>query len=319
MIRYSVFLVLTIALISVAVYALPPEVFTVLQVKGAIMVSHDRSGTWTTPSPGEKLRFLDLIRVGRNSYLSLLHINTGKTIELKTEGRFSAKELSIQLESTPAKGTEKFAAYVFSELKNAKGGDPIESYRQKHMQTTGSVERAAGDYLIKVFMPRTMNVIDSSLQFSWYRYKDSPKYTLKITNAMGKTIHSQDVQDTVAQINVATLGLTSGTGYFWSVGVSLRESSDEYCLFILDESTKKGIIDTINIIRKEFGEESALGSLYCAAYFEQHKLYSRALEFYRKAIILAVDVPEYHKAYALFLTRIGLVQEAKQLAGGKKW
>jgi hypothetical protein len=287
--------------------------FKVMASKGKPTVQKSSSGSWSNIKLGTKIHLNDKIKLSGNSYISLVH-KSGSTLELKKAGIYSVKKLSGQIGSNETNVSKRFADYLLDEI----GGSDDLLARGDHrsnMEFTGSVERGIetqpfiNKKAIQLNSPRKVNFLSSVLTFRWHDYENTQEYEFILSDRFDKPVYTKDVQNTYITIDAHELGLERDTYYFWTVKPKGKEKnkSNDACFLILSEEKTGTIKDTVDMIKKEVGDQnSASAKIILAAFYEQNYIIDEALKSYREAIALAPDVEIYNKLYKRFLNRINV-------------
>lgn len=278
--------------------------FVVLTVKGSVTLERNRKSTKI--KAGEKIYDNDNVKIGKKSYLDLVY-KDGKTIEVKSVGVYSTTKLIKIVNSSRSTTTKKFANFVLAEF--AKSVDDI-----NNMKVTGSVERLikpAIDYA----SPFNTNILDQVVTFKWYSIP-SKSYVFTITNSSGEVIYSQNISDTLINLNLQQKKLSQGNNYKWFVLDAKRPKAitDTCRFFWLSKKASKSIKDTINILMRDWKNyDKSIKQALLASFYYNHKLYIDMLQAYERAIKLSPDNLTYKKLYILGLEKVGLKRTAEEL------
>ncbi|GMV52500.1 MAG: hypothetical protein IAE64_00890 [Flavobacteriales bacterium] len=293
---------------------------------------------------GSRLKTSGSITVPKQGYVSLAHTN-GKVIELAKPGSYNLADLNKAALKKTGSVTNKFVAYVMDELTEV--SEPV-SFKEAHrskMQTTGSVERAAGDdvnavdsilsivgapgeltalaavqdreissgSLLCVIMPRNTRLITDTLQMWWHRAPSCGSYRVVVSDTKDRTIIDRVVTDTASRLSVTQAGFVPGAVYYWHVEDSANPGfrSDEYALYLAPKDEADQITAAIEDVRNECGsDQSAISEVVQASVFESMGLVYNAYIAFERATVLAPGVQNYKRLFAEFLCRQGLNSEA---------
>jgi hypothetical protein len=334
----NVMLVLTtIIVMSFTVHA--QAKFKVLAVRGGVTV-----GKSAPAKLGQQVKIGDNIVVPKNGYISLAHMN-GRTVELKKSGTYAVTDLDKAASKKSKSSTDKFAAYVLTELTEVNEPVTFGDTRRSNMRTTGSVERAMGDdvsawdsllnivgapgelqalavvqssavakgEVFSVIMPRHTRLLADTVRFEWHRTPKVTTFKVVVTDREDKAVHSVTVSDTFYTATTAAMNLKEGQLYYWHVENSADASyrTDEYALYRLTGEERVSSEQLIADVRSEYdSDEAAIGQLILGAAFEDMGLYYDAQRAYKSAVEMAPDIQNYKRMYADFLRRQGLNMEA---------
>lgn len=292
--------------------------FKVLATKGAVTYKTPSSTLWKKAFVGSKLHKGSQIKVASGAYLGLVYSN-GKSVVIKTPGTYSVDKLAVGA-SKKTSSMQKFASYAYNEVTKVNKPTDIKSYHQKHMKLTGNVERASFNVLdppLFVFIEKETHVLDQkNVTFTWFKYKKYDEYLFTLTDEIGKPIFEKTVKDTTFTADLTSYNLKPHKCYNWIVSPTKLESkeSEEMCIQVYNEEKSKHLNSQLT----EFEEEkNALDYTILASFYEEHKLYYEANQAYKKAIKMEPEIEDYKKLYALFLTRMGMIDAAGSVWKGE--
>ncbi len=312
--------------------------FKVLAVRGKVMVGSK------AVTLGQQLKTSDKVVVPSSGYVSLAHVN-GRTMELRKAGTFSVADLDKAASKKTGSATDKFAAYVLSELTEVKEPVSFTDDRRSQMKTTGAVDRAAGNdvqvwdsvlaivggpgelqalavvqtsavqsgSLFSVIMPRHTRLIGDTVAFVWHQSPKANSYKVVIVDARDQVVFFETIADTMLIRDLATLKLMPGSVYYWHVESASDASyrTDEYALYPLAGDERSSTESVISQIAGDLDpEQEAIGQLILASAFEEMGLTYDAHRAYSNAMNMAPDVQNYKRLFAEFLRRQGLNIEA---------
>jgi hypothetical protein len=325
------------------------EAFKVLAKKGTVTVnSGGKSSEWQNLSTGLFLYSADKIKLDGNSYISMVHPANGRAIELKKPGTYTVSELVKQATAKINGVAGRYASYVGNELSKVK--EPVNpgDKHQSNMENTGSVERAFGDQVttqdvtetavgsalgmlnipgadyaktvktavetvrMKIPLPKNSYIIDSLVTFSWHPANSAEQYVVTLTDEDGRTLFEIVAKDTFLTVDLSPYTLEKERCYNWRVTAEVfpPAASGDNCIMLLPATSFKNIRDTAFMISKEFLEETPLKAMTLGHFYEGNSLFLNALVEFRKASTMEPEVEEYRLAYARFLERVGLDDEA---------
>jgi hypothetical protein len=325
------------------------EAFKVLAKKGAVTVnSGGKSAEWQNISTGFLLYSADKIKLDGNSYVSMVHPANGRSIELKTPGTYTVSDLVKKATAKTNGVANKYASYVGKEL--SKVNEPINpgEKHQSNMGSTGSVERAFGDEVttmdvtesavgtafgmlnipasdysktvkkavetvrMKIPMPKSSYIIDSLVTFAWHPANAAEQYVVTLADDEGRVLFEIIAKDTFLTVDLSPYTLEKERCYNWRVTAEVfpPAASGDQCIMLLPANSFKNIRDTLMMIQSEFTEDSPLQALTLGHFYEENQLFLNALTEFRNAHLWEPEVDEYRLAYARFLERVGLDEEA---------
>ncbi len=301
--KFKIIFFIIFFMISITQGFAQSELFRVIAVYGEAFVKDLKSNEWNKLSFGKKLNSYDIIKLGKNVYLGLVY-KSGKTIELKNIGIYKVKDLTNNLKQPNSTSmTYKFADFIFNEVsqKDSEG---------KVMDEKGAVmrERIEKDK-IKLYMPRNSNIIDTTIIFSWYKYGENAMYYFSLLDKFDRLIYETETSDTLIKLNVINLNLLEDNHYYWSVALNKEKNtiSREYWFYIEQKENSKMIKDSVQQILAENNFEETIACKFILAnFYEQHKIYDKALKLYREVNSKEPEVEQYHFAYKSMLDRLGI-------------
>lgn len=281
------------------------EVFKVLASRG--------KNTLADGSPivaGKKLQATDVVKVGENGYLGLIH-NSGKTLEVKESGTYKVADLTSKVTAKSSSISQKYTSYVLNEMTKTEGGDIHANY-QKNMKVTGSVERAISTASITLCLPKSFSIIEPSNTISWAKNPKASGYVVEFQNMFEDVIFTKETADTSITFDIASIRMPKDNVIRVMVKAIAINPSDDlksefYAIKLLQESKNVELFQEKSILEKEYKEESALNYLMKATFFAQNNLFVDAKKCYESAIRLEPSVNEYKIAYMNFLAKNSLM------------
>ncbi|MES2766596.1 MAG: hypothetical protein V4642_12050 [Bacteroidota bacterium] len=333
------------------------ETFKVLAKKGHVTVnSGGKSKDWQNIGTGFQVYPADKIKLEDNSYISLVYPANGRTIELKKAGIYGGADLIKQATAKINGVAGRYASYVGKELSKVNEPISPGDKHQSSMGNTGSVERAfgdevttmdvtesaaetafgmlnipAGDYAkkvktavetikMKVPMPKSSYIIDSIITFTWHPVENATRYFVTLSDEEDHELFEIVAKDTFLTVDLSHYTLEKERCYNWHVSSESfpPAQSANHCIMRLPDNSFKSIGDTAYLISLEFfGEDTPLRAMTLGHFYEENSLFLNAMEQFRRASTLEPEIDEYRLAYARFLERIGLDDEAVILRKAK--
>ncbi|HXA00395.1 MAG TPA: hypothetical protein VNW99_00300 [Cytophagaceae bacterium] len=282
------------------------EMFKVLASKGTNKIASGTSTDWRSLKIGEKINKTDKITVGEGGYLGLAH-KSGKTIEIKKAGTYTAESLSSQVAAQNAGMGKKYVDFMVGEM-TAKNED-MASNRHKYMDVTGSVERGGND--IHAFVPKEAFFLNNKNLVKWQPVKGVKTYVVKVTNMFDEPVFKIETTESSAIIDLSKIDMNDDKQVY-ILSISSKENpnlkSDEYALKHLSKDKTTIVNQQSTELNKEFSDESALNKVVMASFYEENKLILNAVENYESAIKLEPGVDDYQVAYGRFLQRNNLAE-----------
>lgn len=288
------------------VYAQPKDAFKVLATRGNNTVTSQGNNTAIPLTLGAKLAENQEISLQEGGYLSLIHM-TGKSVELKKGGKFQVAELVKNLQSGSAGLAAKYANFVLGEL--TKNDQDINKEHRKNMTVTGSVERSTGGNMLKIGLPKSLMVLDKTLNLNIQNSTSKDQqYQYQLLNMFEEKVAEGEINGAMATITLpenkdietqgALLQIVSKSNPELKSGmISIRMPSSE---------NKSKIESEVGMLLQELPEQNATNKLVMATYYEEKSLFIEAYKSYEAAIALEPEVDAFKIAFDQFLKRNGL-------------
>jgi hypothetical protein len=273
--------------------------FRVLAAKGDNKKDGEAIRIGTTLSSNDQITLAD------GSYLGLLH-SSGQTLEVREKGTFKVSDLEGRLKKGNADLTGRYAQYVVSEV--AKGEEVAGAYR--HMSKTGAVERAGKSAIMSV-MPRSLSLAGDQTVVSWFvleevakiKEEDVDKYLVTVTDMYNNVLFTEETEEPNFVIDLTDPRYKGERSVLYQISVIEEgkesiKSEPNNIKRVNAKEAKKYITEA-----EQIGDDSALGYLIRAQYFEEKQLLADAIAAYHKAMSLEPDVETYKILYEGFLDR----------------
>ena len=278
------------------------SIFKVFANKGQIEL---KSGESRAPlKTGSNLKDEDVIIIGENGYVALVHSASGTPKEIKTAGNYSVKDLAADIKPGSSLVT-KYTEFILS------SNSP--EAKKNRLSATGAVHRGLED--IHVFLPEQPHtkILNNMAVVRWEsKSGHSGPYVVKLNNMFGDELSAMETTEHQVNIDLTDPKLAGEPDVLLKIMVKgdPRSASRDFIIHKLKDQTK---ITELKKELKEFelDEESAFNKIILAGFFEQQKLIIDAIGAYEDAIRMAPEVASYKEAYEEFLIRNRL-KEAKQ-------
>ncbi|KOY86627.1 hypothetical protein AD998_11165 [bacterium 336/3] len=291
-------LILLFLFVSNLLYA---QDFQVLTSNGNNLIKLGNKKIWA----GTALKNADVITVAQNGYLGLMHLKTGKTIEIKKAGTYTMSTL------TPKTGNSslgpKYSSYVAEELFKGEKQDINKNHR-KYMAITGAVSRDSrvlneAKTLTVFTSDGAQEVYDNFVYLSWMPNSNDKieKYYIQITNFNDETVALLETDKNYLELDMSIYKRAKNSDATFIIKVFTVEAplyKGVFTVSLMDKTKKEGI-------KKEIGSttpENALDYMIMAKYFEEKGLLLDAVKCYQKALALQ-NLDSYKNAYMEFLSR----------------
>ncbi len=298
-------LLVSIIVLSFSVANAQDYLFKVLASKGDVKV--EQSGSKKSLYTGGKVNKGAKVTLGENSYVGLVH-SSGRSIELKSAGTYTANDLAAKISSNGDKGfAEKYAQYAWGQMNKGDG-------EARNMEVTGAVFRDVSS--TKGFSVRKTNVMESSVLLKWTLVENAEFYKVTIMNLYEDVVLTFTTKDNSLKLDLSNLDFDKEEAYLWNVEVAewnesaenpQKVKSDNYGLKYVGKDKASNIKEEFNNLSTELNpDESALDAIIIASFYEQNGMFMDALTYYEKAISQAPEVDDYKVAYKNFLDKNSL-------------
>ncbi len=240
------------------------------------------------------------VKVGIDAYLGLLH-SSGRTLELRTEGEYTVKDLEDKLQAGSGTIASKYADFILSKITNP-------STNNNKMSVTGAVERSAEKPAIKAEMPSSAKLFGPTARISWNKAGTNSDYVVEIKDLFNDVLLEKTISQPEYMLNIETPVFKDQKLLIFSVKVKDDDSkhSDDYSIKMLTQQESKPISRSLDSLKSEIGDSTSLDKLIIAAFFEKKDLMLNAATYYQAAIKMSPEVEDFKTVYRQFLERNGL-------------
>lgn len=289
---------LVVALISLSSVAFAQDyAFKVMANKGNNEV---KSGdTWQPLKTGATLKVGDELKIAQNAYIGLISAK-GAPVEIKEAGSLKVADIQVKPSAT---ALNKYTDFILSSNAETK---------KNKLGATGAVER--GDkHAITLMLPSEKNsaVLNSIAIINFTTTANGP-YLVTISNMASEQLASFETPEKTFEIDLKDSKYkfnTPGDPFSAGIMIQVKSKSDpkmdskEYMIKALPSKDAQQVSKSLETIKAELIDQTALNKLILAGFFEENKLFIDAITAYEEAIKLAPDVPSYKEAYEDFLLR----------------
>jgi hypothetical protein len=277
--------------------------FKVLASSGSNSVAKGTStADWKSLRTGQKITRDDKIRLATDSFLGLVH-KSGRTLELKTPGTFTASELAAKITTSQASFNQKYMDFMINEITKTEKED-VNKNRHKNMGIEGKVER--GDYDIVARMPaeKPVSTFSDQVLLKWNKLTGPGSYKINVMDMFDEVLYSATTTDTTFILDLSQPALRKESSYLVAISSADRPSAryDKYSITKLSTDDAVALNKKLTKL-KEGMEETSVNKLLQAWFFEENKLLLDAMKAYEEAITLQPGVADYKTAYQQFLQR----------------
>jgi hypothetical protein len=274
--------------------------FRVMASSGTVEYNENtkQSKDWKMVKVGLALTKNSILRL-KEGYVSLIH-KSGSTIELTSPKIYSSSEIKKKLNKNIPDIKKKIAKFIFQKLADQFATE--DSRREEN--PVGGVER---DVIIPMdnrsFMalyPKNSKIIDDVVAFAWTS-GGFGEFVFSIRDKFDKLIHTENVKDTIHNVNLKSLALKPGNCYYWDVKTGVN-ATKQYCILPLYDKEIREIKQDESSLIKVSNIGSPVDNVILGTFYAEKKIAYRAAEHYLRAKKLAPDVPEYNALYNLYIS-----------------
>ena len=300
----KVFFSIFIALLLGPAIMAQDYVFSTLAVNGTCMIQRgDNPDEFVRVEKGIKVYIHDKIIVtGADSYIGLVAIS-GKVTEIKSSGVFASEDLVASLVKGDASLANDYTQVLTANVSSTKYDQA-----QYNMYTGTSVNRSVENNEIELFLPVKTKVSDNPSTISWMSKKTINSFKVSITNLYEEEVYTSTTSEHNLAIDFSSIELFPGQVYRITVADAgnTANKSNEVALHIPTRSDMEKYQTDLSMLQNEVPENSAIGDMVFATYFEEQGLFLQAIPYYKSAIEKEPKILEYKHAYDVFLYKVGL-------------
>ena len=255
---------------------------------------------WLLIKTGSSLKPTDELKISENSYVGLVHVN-GKPLEVKQAGKYKIVDLAARVNSGPSV-LSKYTDFILS----------TNTQKKNNLAATGAVHR--GSENIKVNLPKAefAVVYNPKIIIQWEPAKVAGPFIVKLNSMFGDELNKFESKENNVTVDLSDISLSNEDNILVKVysKADPNKVSDEYTLKRVSRADASRVKASLNEIKDQVSEETALNKLILAGFYEQNGLYIDAITAHLEAIRLAPEVGEYKDSYENFLLRNGIKESA---------
>jgi hypothetical protein len=186
-----------------------------------------------------------------------------------------------------------------------------DEYHKKYVKR---VSRSINDR-VKLYFPVPSDMLYPTVNLKWFQFKDTKEYHVFVTDRFNHVLMRKATTDTVLQVDFDQYNAQKGVCYFWYVepDENKEERSDEICLNWVQDDIRHFVLEELDRVTRTPGQHPVQLHIMKAGLLEQHKMYMDALSEYKKALDLDPDADDIKRMYAMFLVRIGIIKNVKEI------
>ena len=278
-------------------------IFKVIASSGNAAFMKPSTSKWINIKTGDKILTGYKLKLETGDYLGLIN-NNGRSLEINQAGTYNADELNKNIPKGST-NLQKFADFVMNE-------SAANKKKTENMKNLGAVVRARPG-LIESNFPDNTDLLNFSLEPSWYSAGPGSIYVFKILNPMGRSIFIKETKDTSLTVDLNQFSLLKEQNYSWCV-LNSRDpeiNSDTSTFRVLSDNTIKTLSDSVKLIRENLNTNSAVGQFLLVKFLESKNLNYDALKGYETLVKSYPHIENYSDNYLLFLTKQSLSKKAE--------
>lgn len=295
--KLNLFVALLTFILTFCCYSEQKSDFIVMIKSGEVSYRKANDKDWQKIIVGQQISMNIKIKI-ENGYLALLH-KSGKTIEFKTNGIFELKSILKIFQIAKSDLKKQIAEYIYNKL----------SIKQSNVQSNdivGGIERGIFETKspneISCYYPQNTKIIDKYISFCWSSVQPGALYKIILTDKLGKQLFEKKTADTTLEIEIESLNPEKGSCIYWQV-TSSNFASKQYCLLSIYEKEIDSIKNGAKEISSKSDMKTASDNIIMALYYEEKKIMYKAVEYYKKAVALAPNVPEFKEMLNKYLNQ----------------
>lgn len=274
--------------------------FKVLVNKGNNQV---KSGsTWQPVKVGAGLKSTDEVKIAENAYLGLVHV-TGKPIEVKQAGNYKVSELAGKVKGGSSV-LNKYTDFILSE----------NTQKKSTLVATGAVHRGFDQIEVYLPKPESAVVYGKFVTINWGTKDIQGPYIVLLSSMFGDELQTIETADSTVQIDLYDKRFQNEDNIIIEVMAKDNPATKTVPALTLKKLSKadhERIKNSLNEVADPLDDDTALGKLYLATFFEKNHLLVDAVNAYMEAVRLAPDVVYYKDQYENFLIRNGIKEVKK--------
>lgn len=247
--------------------------FCVVAIRGNVKVERP-DGTWTSLKVRDTVSYVQRIWLDDKAYVGLIS-KSGRAVEIKSNGLVSVNYVTPR---NPSESTSKYTGYVLNQAVASGAG-------RQSGKTLGAVTRSA-------LAPQPKESSGSkyfaeNIIFHWNKTYDTTGYVIEILDYYGNVVGKVDVPPHYDSWGVCAddFGLMPGRTYYWRIARRSAPNvlSDPVRFSVCTKNESDKIREELEDLLIRIDEETALGMIMMAAFYEHYDMYAYAIECYETA------------------------------------
>lgn len=286
-------------------------VFRVLANKGNNSVKKS-DGKTVGLKTGATLKAGDQLIASANSYIGLMH-KTGKTLEVRQAGVMKVNDLVKKVASKKTSVTSRYAQYVMNQIND----DGVSNNYRRNNNVTGAVTRGP-EYAIGLVLPVEENKIKAYTSEFILRWVPSPEedeeisfdgktFVVSVSNIFDEVIYTKETDNPSIKLNLDEINNES-TLYLVEIKTKEENVEDqlksiEYAIERVKMSDNPELQSELDAMLSEVEEDTSLGKLVLASFYEEKGLLLEAMSKYEEIISENPEVEAFAELYQEFLAK----------------
>jgi hypothetical protein len=250
------------------------------------------SSAWKAISIGQALRKNDELKTAQNAYLGLIH-SSGRTLEFRKTGVYNITDLEEEI------GIKKGLPSRYSEFVS---NEFLYDDTQRRIAKTS---RDIND--IHVYLPESSEILTSTIIVDWEAPEESEfaSYDLVIMNMFDELVEKIHTSTTSAVIDLELPSLSDEKLLVCQVKVAEDPdiSSVKYGFMKISGEKKSELLKELDLLSTIIDENTPLGQILLAAFFEENKLLVDASYHFQQSMKMAPPESGIETLYEKFLSR----------------
>ncbi|MEM9895210.1 MAG: hypothetical protein AAF789_02465 [Bacteroidota bacterium] len=268
--------------------------FRVLANKGQNKVKKAGASAAVPLKTGATLSAGDELIASKGAYIGLMH-KSGKTLEVRTPGTKKVSDLAKLVNTKTTSITSRYAKFLADKMNEKE----TTNYRQR-LNATGAATRGDdGDIIVSLIKDEASPFIGENIIIVWDEpegTEEEASYIMTIKDQFDEIIYQVETAETKVNLDF-TADQMQAENDVYIIEVSLKGpldvSSDVYAIQRLTGDDASEYIEGLEALASEVEEESPLGKVIYASYFEEQGLVLDALTALEEAIQMSPEVEDF--------------------------
>lgn len=265
--------------------------FRVLANKGQNKVKKEGASAAVALKTGATLAGGDELIASNGAYIGLMH-KSGKTLEVRTSGTKKVSDLEKLVSTKTASVSSRYAQFLAEKMnEKEKPG-----YRSR-LNATGAAKRGS-EGNIEMLVPADATVVGDNAIISWERPSDieDNTYIVIVKNIFDEEIMKEEVAGNSINLDFTTEQMQNEEGLY-IINVQTKENKDISSADIgLKRLTGEDAIsyqEGANELSADLDQDSPLGKIILASFYEENGLVVDALTQLEEAIKMSPEVDDF--------------------------